>query len=50
LAALLCSIFSGWPQAKYFATLDLIKAAVLLGLLEAAIDVASSRMRAGFAK
>jgi hypothetical protein len=32
------------------ATLDLIKAAVLAGKLDAAIDAASSKVRAGFAK
>lgn len=32
------------------ATLDLIKAAVLAGELDAAIDAASSKVRAGFAK
>ena len=32
------------------ATLELIKAAVLAGELDAAIDAASSKVRAGFAK
>ena len=34
----------------FAATLELIKAAVLAGELDAAIDAASSKVRAGFAK